>query len=218
MIQESDIEFSFKGRYYKLGEINENTEQIWFVLHGYGQLARFFIRKFTTLEARGICVIAPEGLSRFYLSEIQEGGTRNSDRVGSTWMTKENRLTDIENYINYLNSIYHREIAGTKISITVLGFSQGAATASRWVLANKIHFNRLILWGGHFPPDMDFTRGGELLKSKEVIHVQGINDPYLNQERTSERTLLMERLGIQPTMISFNGGHEIDEVTLLQIA
>jgi hypothetical protein len=38
--------FDFKARYYKLGEINKDTVQVWFVLHGYGQLAQYFLRKF----------------------------------------------------------------------------------------------------------------------------------------------------------------------------
>jgi len=146
MIQQSDLSFSFKARYYKLGEINEHTRQIWFAIHGYGQLAQYFIRKFSPLESQGICVIAPEGLSRFYLNQLEEGGFRGNDKVGATWMTKENRLTDIENYITYLNEIYHKEIGSSGKRISVLGFSQGTATASRWVMANKIHFNRLILW------------------------------------------------------------------------
>jgi len=217
MIQQTDIDFSFKARYYKLGEINEQTKQVWFVLHGYGQLAQFFIRKFNILESRGVCVIAPEGLSKFYLSELQEGGFRTNDRVGATWMTKENRLTDIENYIAYLNSIYKKEITSPVPSISVLGFSQGAATASRWVLTNQIQFNRLILWAGAFPPDMDFALGKNLLKSKEVIQVMGTQDPFINDERTSELFALNNKLGIEPRIITFEGKHEIDETVLLQL-
>ena len=38
-----NIDFQFKARYYKLGELNANTKQVWWVLHGYGQLAQFFV-------------------------------------------------------------------------------------------------------------------------------------------------------------------------------
>jgi hypothetical protein len=75
-MEESDISFQFRARYYKLGEINAATRQIWFVLHGYGQLAQFFIKKFNTLTDHNVCVIAPEGLSRFYLEELQAGGRK----------------------------------------------------------------------------------------------------------------------------------------------
>ena len=39
-------------------------------MHGYGQLAEYFIRKFNVLEEQNICVIAPEGFSRFYLENV----------------------------------------------------------------------------------------------------------------------------------------------------
>jgi predicted esterase len=217
MIQQSDLNFSFKARYYKLGEINEHTHQVWFVIHGYGQLAQYFIRKFSALESKKICVIAPEGLSRFYLSELQESGFRGNDKVGATWMTKENRLTDIENYITYLNEIFYKEIPPSIKSISVLGFSQGAATASRWVMANKINFNRLILWAGAFPPDMNFDEGKEVLRSKEVVQVYGINDPFINTQRLTELATLNTKLGIMPTTVTFDGKHEIDEATLLRL-
>jgi hypothetical protein len=86
---QNELGFSFKARYSRLGEINDDTEQVWFVIHGYGQLAHYFIRKFALLENKNTCIIAPEGLSRFYVNELKEGGFRNSDRVGATWMTKE---------------------------------------------------------------------------------------------------------------------------------
>src|SRR5690242_15478023 len=104
------LSFPFSARYFKLGEINEHTTEVWFVLHGQGQLAEFFIQKFKMLEDQNICVIAPEGLSRYYL----EGYT---GRVGATWMTKENRLMDINNYIQYLNAVYQTEFKALTTNI-----------------------------------------------------------------------------------------------------
>jgi predicted esterase len=217
-MKESSLSFEFKARYFKLGEITEHTSHIWFVLHGYGQLAQFFIRKFNKLENSNCCVIAPEGLSRFYQSEISYNGTRSSDKVGATWMTKENRLMDIENYIHYLNKIYHTEIPKTSSAkVSILGFSQGAATASRWVMSNTIRFDRLILWAGAFPPDMDFAKGREILKSKEIIEAYGANDPFINPDRLKELQLLNDQLKIRPRIIRFDGKHEIDEPTLLTL-
>jgi predicted esterase len=217
IMAEHQISFSYQARYYKLGEINANTRQIWFVLHGYGQLARYFIKKFSTLENHDICVIAPEGLSRFYLENFQASTGRKSDRVGATWMTRENRLTDISNYLRYLNSVYQTEVMASKIPVTVLGFSQGSATASRWVLDHQIKFNRLILWAGIFPPDMDFDSGKETLREKEVLLVYGNKDPFLTDERFGEMTSLTEKLSVPVKQITFDGAHDIDEETLLKL-
>ena len=64
-------------------------------------------------------------------------------------MTKENRLVDIENYITYLNYLYLNQVdSNCKVPITILGFSQGAATASRWVSTGEsaIRQAHLMVW------------------------------------------------------------------------
>lgn len=216
-MSEHIIDFSFRGRYFKLGEIGPTTKHIWFVLHGYGQLAEYFIRKFNTIAKQSdICVIAPEGLSRFYL-EAQQHGVRKNNRVGASWMTRENRLTDIENYLRYLNAVYHNVVGNTQASVTILGFSQGSATATRWALDGQVNFSRLILWAGLFPPDMDIQKGIELLHDKKVHLVYGKNDPFLTDERFAEMKMLTEKLRVPINIQSFEGGHEIDEPTLFSL-
>jgi len=214
-MRQLEISFQYRARYYKLGEITPETRQVWFALHGYGQLAQYFIRKFTALQPHRIAVIAPEGLSRFYLEKL-EGGSRKNDRVGATWMTKENRLMDIHNYIQYLNSVYMHEVANMNVPVTVLGFSQGSATASRWVLDNKVRFDRLILWAGVFPADMDFQSGREILNNKDVTVVYGKSDPFLSDQRFTEMKKIREKLGVHVNEILFDGGHDIQQETLLQ--
>ncbi len=70
------------ARYFQNGELNQSTSEVWIVCHGYGQLANFFLRKFDLLNSNTTCIIAPEGLHRYYL----EG---SAGRVGASWMTKE---------------------------------------------------------------------------------------------------------------------------------
>ena len=215
---EQEVSFNYKARYYKLGTISAETKKVWFVIHGYSQLAQYFIKKFNILEDPKTCIIAPEGLSRFYLEDITSRSQSGNNKVGATWMTKENRLMDIQNYITYLNKIYTQEIpvnfAG---EITLFGFSQGAATVSRWALDGRVDFKRLILWAGIFPPDMDFHKGSDLFKSKEIIEVFGKQDPYLTDDRLKEMTKVNERLGLTPKIIAFEGGHEINSEILTQL-
>jgi predicted esterase len=216
-MHQHELTFSYKARYSRIGEITKDTRQVWIVLHGYGQLARFFIRKFSSLEEHRICVIAPEGLSRFYLEDVAKRSQTGNDRVGATWMTKENRLMDIENYIQYLNALYRHEVGPSLTTpVTILGFSQGAATASRWITEQALKFNRLILWAGILPPDMNFEVGKEVLKDKETYLVYGNTDPFLNDSRFGEMQMLASKLGITPQRIEFDGAHDIDEKTLLK--
>lgn len=216
-MQEHNLVFDFNARYYTLGQLNVNTRQIWLVLHGYGQLARYFIRKFAPLGEEQIFIIAPEGLSRFYLENVQSGG-RPDNRVGASWMTKENRDTDIQNYLHYLDVLYDTQIGKeNRVPITLLGFSQGAATASRWAIHRRTGFQRLILWAGIFPPDLDFYSGTEALKDKEVLLVYGNSDPFLNDNRFAEMHTISSKLEVSPQRVTFEGGHEIDAATLLKI-
>jgi predicted esterase len=210
-MEQQELQFDFKARYYRLGKLDSETQQLWFVLHGYGQLAQFFIQKFKALEEAGICVVAPEGLSRFYLNE-------NGGRVGATWMTKENRLVDIENYISYLNQVYKKE-TGSATSlppVTLLGFSQGAATAARWLMNKQIKPDRLILWAGLFPPDMDFEKGSEVLRGIEVIEVYGKQDQFITENSLQQMKELNNKLNLQPTVIEFEGKHELNNEVLLK--
>jgi predicted esterase len=62
---------------------------------------------------------------------------------------------------------------------------------------------------------MDFIKGAEILNNKVVIEVYGSKDPFLTDERLKEMTQLNKRLGISPTLVPFDGGHEINSETLL---
>ena len=208
---EKHISINFQGRYYSIGgtDSKKSTAEIWFVLHGQGQLAKYFIQKFSSIATEDRRIIAPEGLSRYYLDNF-------NGRVGATWMTREDRLIDISNYLTFLSAVYQQEIVNAESSnITLLGFSQGAATASRWVLSDDVKFNRLILWGGLFPQDMDFQRGHDKMKDLEILSVVGDSDEYLNDVRRNELFQIATKLDISYSTRTFHGGHEIHQDTLL---
>ncbi len=216
-MEEKSVGFQCKARYFKLGQLNAHTRQVWIVLHGYGQLAQYFVKKFEPLSTHEICIIAPEGLSRFYLSELTDAG-RTDNKVGATWMTRENRLMDIDNYIEYLDAVFKEELEPyPKVPVTLLGFSQGCATVCRWAYLGNIHFERLILWAGLFPPDMDFIAGRKVLSPKETIMVAGDKDPFVTRARLEEFDQLANLLGIEPEKIMFDGKHEINEEVLTRL-
>jgi predicted esterase len=104
---------------------------------------------------------------------------------------------------------------GFEGEITFLGFSQGAATATRWSIESNRVCSRLILWAGILPADMNFEKAHEKLMDKKIIEVFGKADPYLTDERLKEVTSLHTRLNINPVLIEFEGGHEIDQEVLI---
>ena len=58
------IEVTKTARYFTLGPTGEGLGEIWYVCHGYRQLAGRFIRRFARLNDGSRRIIAPEGLSR----------------------------------------------------------------------------------------------------------------------------------------------------------
>ncbi len=212
-MNEFKIDFSYQARYLKVGTTDREVTDILFVLHGYGQLAPYFLKKFEGLALPGLQIVAPEGLSRFYLEGF-------SGRVGATWMTKEDRLTDIKNYLTYLNAVYDAILEPLKsktVRIHLLGFSQGAATVTRWAIQGGKPFDRLILWAGIFPHDMDLGRAQKTFKEKELFLIYGDQDPFITEEKKTELLKMLKALPFSPEVMAFHGAHDIDLPTLRQL-
>src|SRR5690242_1913739 len=156
-MEEHHLSVARTARYFTLGSPGPGTRELWLVCHGYGQLASRFLRPFSALDDGTRLIVAPEGLSRFYSDPNQH------ERVGASWMTREDRLTEIDDYVRYLDAV-HAEVrsagGGGTSRLVVLGFSQGVATACRWVARGSVPVERLIAWGGELPPELDLTMLG----------------------------------------------------------
>lgn len=202
------------ARYFVSGNNSEATQNVWFVLHGYAQLANYFIKNFETLDPDKHLIIAPEGLHRFYWSGF-------SGRVVASWMTKEDRLDDIQDYINYLSSVYDETINGLKnknVKVHLLGFSQGGATASRWITSKRVQFDSLILWASVLPEDMDFESDRELFKTFRTFFVVGNDDEFLNKQQIEMHKNNLTLKNIPFSFIEFEGKHEIKADTLMSLS
>lgn len=206
-MQEHRFSTPRSARYFTLGSATAATD-VWFVCHGYGQLASRFLERFRPIEAKQRCVVAPEGLSRFYLSEHAA-----ERRVGASWMTREDRLHEIEDYVRYLDAL-SGHVAPGSAKVTALGFSQGTATAARWAALGSSRIDRLILWGGEVPPDLDLTR----LRVPSLTLVYGTRDPFFTPKVVAANEARLREHKIRYDVVSFDGAHEIDEPTLLQVA
>jgi predicted esterase len=191
-------------RYWISGDL-EKANKLLFVLHGYGQLAEFFIRKFKEIP-EDYLVIAPEGMHRFYLN-----GT--SGRVGASWMTKEDRESDIADNLNWLSQLFIKLTKQKKIKKTILlGFSQGGATAARWFYGKNVQLDQLILWASVFPPDLEKS----LIQSNSNNYfVIGTEDEYYNTEALKSEIEFHKKIGFRT--LQFAGKHEIDIKTLNSI-
>lgn len=125
-------------------------------------------------------------------------------------MTKEDRLDEIHDYVEYLSQL--KNDIETKVEITgkriLLGFSQGAATASRWVNEVELNFDQLILWSGVFPPDLKLN--GQVSPNSLGLEMMiGDEDEFVSDERLQENLDMIKILGLTPNISRFSGGHKI---------
>jgi predicted esterase len=212
-MQKHQITIQKTAHYVTIGEINEHTENVWFVIHGYGQLAEYFIKKFKVLDNGKTVIIAPEALSKYYLKEF-------SGRVGATWMTKYERDSEITDYINYLNHLYETVLKGidvNKLKINILGFSQGTATVARWCMNETIKYDRLILWAGYFGNGIQDLIDPAKLPEKEIILCYGNADEFLVRIDIQQYEKDIQKVIPHVQIHTFEGGHIIDEELLLKI-
>lgn len=202
------------ARYYTLGPFPRAVPELWFALHGYAQGAQTVLEWGAPLDDGSRIIVAPEGLSRFYTDH-------RSRTVGASWMTSDDRLAEIADYVRYLDLLdteLHARMGNTKPRVIVLGFSQGAATAARWVGLGQTAPHRLILWGGLLPPDLDLDVAWGKLADARLTLVVGENDRLIDREELQavENRLLDHEIPYE--VITYKGGHEVDEETLRRIA
>jgi predicted esterase len=213
-MQEHHLTVPCTARYCTLGTPSPETRQVWFVCHGYGQLASRFLNDFAVLAEPQRYLVAPEGPSRYYTDHVRR-------EVGASWMTSEDRLVDIANYVRYLDSLYEHvfsAIRRTRVAVTVLGFSQGAATAARWISHGRAVADRLILWGELLPPDLDLDSAWGKLEDARLTFVVGRDDAYVDEARLADNEAILLGRDIPFETVRYEGGHRIDQVVLKSLA
>jgi len=208
-MQSFSIPVQKTARYFSLEPKSpEQVKSVVYVLHGYAQAAAEFLTQFESVSGEAVAIIAPEGLHRFYA----RGGAGN---VVASWMTKEDRENDIRDYVSFFNEMRRNCIAKypNLEKETVLGFSQGGATAARWVSSGNFNPDRLILWCAFFPPDVKIQSDEKVA----LTVVTASNDRFIYNDEAASQLKLMR--ATHPTLlhVHFEGEHEIHTATLQDI-
>ncbi|WP_420315939.1 alpha/beta hydrolase [Ekhidna sp.] len=209
-MKQHHIDISIKASFYTLNDLTDQTERVWLVFHGYGQLAEFFIKKFESLDPNKNFIIAPQGLSKYYLDGVY-------GRVGASWMTKEDRLTEIENQYSYIDSVLDQFDLGNK-ELIYFGFSQGTATMGRYAAHAKIPFSKMIIWAGTFPPDTNPEDWKYLTGEEEIKYYTSREDIYFKEEMIgNQNKVLSATLNRSPELNWYDGGHKVISELLTEI-
>ena len=189
----------------------EPPSEVWFALHGYNQLAHRFLRYFQPIHEGGRLIIAAEGLHRQYVDH-------DARKVGASWMTSEDRLTDIEDYVAYLDRLYAHVFQSRDLSLDIpvlaLGFSQGVHTLCRWIAFGISRIDRAILWGETPPPDLDLVAHRPRLSSASLQLVCGDADEFIGEDVIRKNKERLKEAGVPFQSHSYKGGHRLDAETL----
>ena len=200
------IKVTRTARYYILGDNSLPPEILIYVLHGYGMKAKKFIHEFENLIKPGVWVIAPEGLSRFY----QKGF---SGEVVASWMTSDDRLLEIDDYVAYLDAVHNSVVSGKHTKVIILGFSQGAATASRWITKGNVNPEEFVIWGGEFA--FDVTNLPSKLPKIRLVHA--LQDEFISHQSFLEQSRRLELAGFEVEKLEFEGTHAIEKEILSNV-
>ena len=195
------------ARVFYSNHVHHDTKTIVLCLHGYGQLADEFLLEFSPLFSEKVCFVGAEGISRFYL----RGGT---GKLGASWMTSMERGEEIRNYLEYLSALLEELCAlARNAKVVILGFSQGAATASRLCVFWKGKIEKLIVCSSKIPEDVLQTN--EIKIPVDMIYSD--EDAWHPLQDFELHFLELEKRSIPYKSWKFNGKHELNMEILQNI-
>ena len=212
---EHHLTVSRTARYYTLGT---PRNAVWIVAHGYGELAAEFAARFAPVDDGSRLIVAPEGLSRFYHAGPSPTTTTPPTHgpVGASWMTREDRDSEIADQVAYLDALrdsLFARVPRDAVRLTVLGFSQGVATVCRWLARSQTPVERLVCWAGTIPDDAVAH-----LRGVPLTMVSGARDIYATPARVAETEAQLAGAGLPFRHLTFVGGHRLDDAVLRSLA
>jgi len=209
---EKQVSYQNTNTYETLNQLTDATKNIWIVLHGIGYLSRYFLKYFDELDTAENYIIAPQAPSKYYLKNQYK-------YVGASWLTKENTLLETQNVLRYLDVVFANENLPADKKLIVFGFSQGVSIATRWVASRKINCDRLMLYAGGLPKELQAENFKFLANSKTKIDIiVGDQDQYLTSAVLKSQSKRIKTLfhGKAKQTI-FKGGHEVKREVLKKI-
>ena len=218
-IGERHLRVQRTARLFFLGEPGKDTRELWIACHGYGQLASSFAVALEALRSEERVVVAPEALSRFYLGDAAKRHGPDSP-IGASWMTREDREREIADYVEYLDAVVDAVLAETPkgVRVTGLGFSQGAATVSRWAALGRTKLSRVIVWAGTLPHDLPSGNGAALFRGADVVLVGGRKDRLATPDALERDQRMLSERAIAARVLWHEGGHTLSSNLLRELA
>lgn len=191
------------ARYFLSKEPDEQVKTVLVALHGYAQNADDFIKDFNALHREDVLIVAPEGLSKFYWKDF-------TSNPSSSWMTsleRENEIMDAMRYLEQVVLDIKAQLPRNNVQFACLGFSQGAATASRLACNPYLSFQQLLLYGGSPAHDLNWQALPENLKFHLIY---GDKDVLVSESQVLKVQQLIQSKRFSVTLHPYEGKHKIE--------
>lgn len=216
LVSQHHLRVSRTARYLVSGPDTGTVRSIWVALHGYAMLGSRFLGLLGPLAGDSALVVVPEALSRFYLETGRDG--RHGNIVGASWLTREDREVEIADAVGYLDLLW--QTLAPRLAqdgqLGVLGFSQGAAMAARWIERGTVHPHHTVLWGIALPPEV-IPGLGARLRDRELTLVAGRGDPFVPPGSIEEQVRQLSAAGVWARAERFDGGHDLPPEVLRRV-
>ena len=205
IIETTYLEVKKTARISTYGVLSSKTKYCWIVLHGSNMLCEQMLFKFSDFDPETHFVIAPESLLRFYANKF--GGD-----VVASWMTKRDRLYEIDDISNYLNEVWN--VYTSKLSSDckkiVMGFSQGGTMCYRWLHHSKVDLNYLLIYAGWIPEEIDLSMSQTELNNIKTLYAFGNSDQFFTPDTMKKVEANIEKNKLQIEICSYDGDHRVD--------
>jgi len=179
--------------------------------HGYMESAKTQMDRLQAIPGgTDWTLVSIQGLHRFYRGRSEE--------VVASWMTREDRELAMADNLAYVAAALDQVPHDRSTRVVYTGFSQGVATVGRWVAYGRVRADQMILWAGAFPPDVDLTSLADRLAATPVVLVVGSRDELASWAGADAQLQRFAAAGIAARLISFDGGHRLDNATLAALA
>ena len=208
-VVEHSIEISRKARWFHLGEVPKEGKEVIIVLHGYGQHPAYMLKGLQKLEKEGRSICAPEGLSRFYVKGFD-------GKIGASWMTRDDRASEIIDHLTYLNKWWSSLDIDVSTSVTLIGFSQGVATAARW-LDSGMKVDKVIFSSGTLPAEWNQQKPRLDKRISEIHIVRPKDDEYYSLDLHEKEVEGLRECGLKVTSHQPNGTHKLSSAVINEI-
>jgi len=208
-IKSEQFKTSKTARYSTFGADPSKAKFFWFALHGSKMTCEQMLYKFADFDPDEHLVVAPEALNRFYFDGF--GGD-----VVASWMTKRDRLSEIEDFSNYLTQLYQlftNQLPNNCRKI-ILGFSQGGTTMYRWLHARKIEADFLIPYSCWIPEDIDLEKSKTQLNDLTTKYTYGLQDQFLTEENIAKVKGVIARNKLEIEILPYEGDHRVSKQQL----